>query len=94
MSTSTRRRDRGEVQDDVDELYPSAAREATPTAIAVYATLERNADPLSYGELSEATGISTRAVKSAIYTLRDEGLVVSTPDPRSPSRDVHRLVAV
>jgi DNA-binding MarR family transcriptional regulator len=72
-------------------LYPTAVRELTPTAVAVYATLRSSDSPLGYDDLATEIGVSRRAVKAAIYDLRDRGLVASRPAPQTPSRRLHEL---
>jgi DNA-binding transcriptional ArsR family regulator len=84
---------RQERPDSVADLYPSAVQEATPTALAAYVTL-RDAGPLTYGELADALGVSTRAVKGAIYDLVDADVVETLPDPETPSQKLHRITRV
>lgn len=74
-------------------LYPEAVREGSPTTVAVYATLQAADRAMSYAELKAEIGASRRAVKQAVYALRDAGLVESRPDTEStppvPGRKVH-----
>lgn len=72
-------------------LYPEPVRQGSATATAVYATLLAAERPLAYADLTAEIGASKRAIKQAVYDLRDAGVITSRPDPTAPSRRLHEL---
>lgn len=75
---------------DPTDVVPSEVRASTPTATAVYFVL-RETPPLTYDELADATGMSRRAVETAVLDLRERGVVASAPNLQNPNESVHDL---